>query len=161
MVASYYGHIDCVRELVLQGADINLQREVGEVLHSNRDWLSDRWFITNNKKSVVHCFLPIASLSLAVQCMYKQGLFSWWHQGIRCLEFITENEMTEVRLQIIHQTFPAHLVGEGSYIWDVTPQCYTIYASAVLLIGTVIYSSLDGINDKDKSFTFWFVESGH
>lgn len=29
MVASYYGHIDCVRELVLQGADINLQREVG------------------------------------------------------------------------------------------------------------------------------------
>uniref|UniRef100_A0A8C9FN76 ANR29 protein n=1 Tax=Pavo cristatus TaxID=9049 RepID=A0A8C9FN76_PAVCR len=32
MVASYYGHIDCVRELVLQGADINLQREVGGVL---------------------------------------------------------------------------------------------------------------------------------
>ncbi|KAK4827874.1 hypothetical protein QYF61_022268 [Mycteria americana] len=29
MVASYYGHIDCVRELVLQGADINLQRESG------------------------------------------------------------------------------------------------------------------------------------
>ncbi|KAM4792002.1 ankyrin repeat domain-containing protein 29 isoform 4-T4 [Cyanocitta cristata] len=29
MVASYYGHIDCVRELVLQGADINLQREDG------------------------------------------------------------------------------------------------------------------------------------
>jgi len=37
MVASYYGHIDCARELVLQGADINLQREVGEVLHSNKD----------------------------------------------------------------------------------------------------------------------------
>lgn len=31
MVASYAGHIDCVRELVLQGADINLQREVGQV----------------------------------------------------------------------------------------------------------------------------------
>ncbi|XP_064909401.1 ankyrin repeat domain-containing protein 29 isoform X4 [Columba livia] len=29
MVASYYGHVDCVRELVLQGADINLQREDG------------------------------------------------------------------------------------------------------------------------------------
>uniref|UniRef100_A0A8V0XNQ1 Ankyrin repeat domain 29 n=1 Tax=Gallus gallus TaxID=9031 RepID=A0A8V0XNQ1_CHICK len=29
MVASYYGHVDCVRELVLQGADINLQRESG------------------------------------------------------------------------------------------------------------------------------------
>ncbi|XP_057169168.1 ankyrin repeat domain-containing protein 29 isoform X6 [Ursus arctos] len=29
MVASYAGHIDCVRELVLQGADINLQREDG------------------------------------------------------------------------------------------------------------------------------------
>ncbi|KAJ6662142.1 hypothetical protein lerEdw1_012607 [Lerista edwardsae] len=29
MVASYYGHKDCVRELVLQGADINLQRESG------------------------------------------------------------------------------------------------------------------------------------
>ncbi|XP_025978632.2 ankyrin repeat domain-containing protein 29 isoform X2 [Dromaius novaehollandiae] len=29
MVAAYYGHIDCVRELVLQGADINLQRESG------------------------------------------------------------------------------------------------------------------------------------
>ncbi|XP_075272430.1 ankyrin repeat domain-containing protein 29 isoform X2 [Opisthocomus hoazin] len=29
MVASYYGHIDCARELVLQGADINLQREQG------------------------------------------------------------------------------------------------------------------------------------
>nr|XP_048303911.1 ankyrin repeat domain-containing protein 29 isoform X1 [Myodes glareolus] len=29
MVASYAGHIDCVRELVLQGADINLQRENG------------------------------------------------------------------------------------------------------------------------------------
>ncbi|KFO27134.1 Ankyrin repeat domain-containing protein 29 [Fukomys damarensis] len=29
MVASYAGHMDCVRELVLQGADINLQREVG------------------------------------------------------------------------------------------------------------------------------------
>ncbi|XP_032036772.1 ankyrin repeat domain-containing protein 29 isoform X3 [Aythya fuligula] len=29
MVASYHGHIDCVRELVLQGADINLQRESG------------------------------------------------------------------------------------------------------------------------------------
>ncbi|XP_035579964.1 ankyrin repeat domain-containing protein 29 isoform X2 [Zalophus californianus] len=28
MVASYAGHIDCVRELVLQGADINLQREI-------------------------------------------------------------------------------------------------------------------------------------
>ncbi|XP_040120668.1 ankyrin repeat domain-containing protein 29 isoform X1 [Oryx dammah] len=27
MVASYAGHIDCVKELVLQGADINLQRE--------------------------------------------------------------------------------------------------------------------------------------
>lgn len=33
MVASYAGHIDCVRELVLQGADINLQREVGQALH--------------------------------------------------------------------------------------------------------------------------------
>nr|XP_028593009.1 ankyrin repeat domain-containing protein 29 isoform X1 [Podarcis muralis] len=29
MVASYYGHKECVRELVLQGADINLQRESG------------------------------------------------------------------------------------------------------------------------------------
>ncbi|XP_014446781.1 ankyrin repeat domain-containing protein 29 isoform X2 [Tupaia chinensis] len=29
MVASYAGHIDCVKELVLQGADINLQREDG------------------------------------------------------------------------------------------------------------------------------------
>ncbi|XP_012860170.2 ankyrin repeat domain-containing protein 29 [Echinops telfairi] len=29
MVASYAGHLDCVRELVLQGADINLQREDG------------------------------------------------------------------------------------------------------------------------------------
>ncbi|XP_023386577.1 ankyrin repeat domain-containing protein 29 isoform X1 [Pteropus vampyrus] len=29
MVASYAGHIDCVKELVLQGADINLQRESG------------------------------------------------------------------------------------------------------------------------------------
>ncbi|PNJ81070.1 ANKRD29 isoform 5 [Pongo abelii] len=29
MVAAYAGHIDCVRELVLQGADINLQREDG------------------------------------------------------------------------------------------------------------------------------------
>ncbi|MEE6464204.1 hypothetical protein FKM82_006213 [Ascaphus truei] len=29
MVASYAGHIECVRELVLQGADINLQRESG------------------------------------------------------------------------------------------------------------------------------------
>ncbi|XP_060029572.1 ankyrin repeat domain-containing protein 29 isoform X3 [Erinaceus europaeus] len=29
MVASFAGHIDCVRELVLQGADINLQRESG------------------------------------------------------------------------------------------------------------------------------------
>ncbi|CAH2284948.1 ankyrin repeat domain-containing 29 [Pelobates cultripes] len=29
MVASYAGHMDCVRELVLQGADINLQRESG------------------------------------------------------------------------------------------------------------------------------------
>uniref|UniRef100_A0A8C0IPB7 Ankyrin repeat domain 29 n=1 Tax=Chelonoidis abingdonii TaxID=106734 RepID=A0A8C0IPB7_CHEAB len=29
MVASHYGHIECVRELVLQGADINLQRESG------------------------------------------------------------------------------------------------------------------------------------
>ncbi|XP_025024982.1 ankyrin repeat domain-containing protein 29 isoform X4 [Python bivittatus] len=29
MVASYYGHKECVRELVLQGADINLQREDG------------------------------------------------------------------------------------------------------------------------------------
>ncbi|KAM9055029.1 ankyrin repeat domain-containing protein 29 isoform 1-T1 [Megaptera novaeangliae] len=29
MVASYAGHIGCVRELILQGADINLQRESG------------------------------------------------------------------------------------------------------------------------------------
>ncbi|KAM9632511.1 ankyrin repeat domain-containing protein 29 isoform 4-T4 [Trichechus inunguis] len=29
MVASYAGHLNCVRELVLQGADINLQREDG------------------------------------------------------------------------------------------------------------------------------------
>ncbi|XP_058034443.1 ankyrin repeat domain-containing protein 29 isoform X4 [Ahaetulla prasina] len=29
MVASYYGHKECVRELVQQGADINLQRETG------------------------------------------------------------------------------------------------------------------------------------
>ncbi|XP_049756696.1 ankyrin repeat domain-containing protein 29 isoform X2 [Elephas maximus indicus] len=29
MVASYAGHLNCVRELVLQGADINLQRESG------------------------------------------------------------------------------------------------------------------------------------
>ncbi|XP_058034442.1 ankyrin repeat domain-containing protein 29 isoform X3 [Ahaetulla prasina] len=29
MVASYYGHKECVRELVQQGADINLQREDG------------------------------------------------------------------------------------------------------------------------------------
>ncbi|XP_039377207.1 ankyrin repeat domain-containing protein 29 isoform X3 [Mauremys reevesii] len=29
MVASHYGHIECVRELVLQGADLNLQRESG------------------------------------------------------------------------------------------------------------------------------------
>ncbi|XP_069816173.1 ankyrin repeat domain-containing protein 29 isoform X2 [Dendropsophus ebraccatus] len=29
MVASYAGHVQCVRELVLQGADINLQRDTG------------------------------------------------------------------------------------------------------------------------------------
>lgn len=28
MVASYNGHSDCARELIMQGADINLQREV-------------------------------------------------------------------------------------------------------------------------------------
>ena len=28
MVASYSGHHECARELVMQGADINLQREV-------------------------------------------------------------------------------------------------------------------------------------
>lgn len=96
MVASYYGHIDCVRELVLQGADINLQREVGEVVHSNKDWLSDHWFITNNKKSVACCFLPVVYLSFAMQCMYEQSLFSWGHRGIGCLEFIIENEVAEV-----------------------------------------------------------------
>lgn len=37
MVASYAGHIDCVRELVLQGADINLQREVGQGLPWNKN----------------------------------------------------------------------------------------------------------------------------
>lgn len=39
MVASYAGHIDCVRELVLQGADINLQREVSQTVHVDK---SDR-----------------------------------------------------------------------------------------------------------------------
>ncbi|MGH0141013.1 UNVERIFIED_CONTAM: hypothetical protein FKN15_055720 [Acipenser sinensis] len=29
MVASYCGQCDCVRELIMQGADINLQREDG------------------------------------------------------------------------------------------------------------------------------------
>lgn len=28
MVASYSGHYDCVKELIMQGADINYQREV-------------------------------------------------------------------------------------------------------------------------------------
>ena len=42
MVASYAGHIDCVRELVLQGADINLQREVGQVLHLSKKDPGDR-----------------------------------------------------------------------------------------------------------------------
>lgn len=28
MVASYSGHYECVRELIMQGADINYQREV-------------------------------------------------------------------------------------------------------------------------------------
>ncbi len=28
MVASYSGHYECVRELIMQGADVNLQREV-------------------------------------------------------------------------------------------------------------------------------------
>lgn len=28
MVASYNGHYECVRELIMQGADINYQREV-------------------------------------------------------------------------------------------------------------------------------------
>lgn len=37
MVAAYTGHIDCVRELVLQGADINLQREVGWLLHLSKN----------------------------------------------------------------------------------------------------------------------------
>jgi hypothetical protein len=37
MVASYAGHIDCVRELVLQGADINLQREVSQAVHVNKN----------------------------------------------------------------------------------------------------------------------------
>lgn len=37
MVASYAGHIDCVRELVLQGADINLQREVSQVVYMNKN----------------------------------------------------------------------------------------------------------------------------
>lgn len=31
MVASYSGHYDCVRELIMQGADINLQREVRQL----------------------------------------------------------------------------------------------------------------------------------
>lgn len=42
MVASYAGHIDCVKELVLQGADINLQREVGQVLHLKKNDPGDR-----------------------------------------------------------------------------------------------------------------------
>uniref|UniRef100_A0A2K5MQC7 Ankyrin repeat domain 29 n=1 Tax=Cercocebus atys TaxID=9531 RepID=A0A2K5MQC7_CERAT len=37
MVAAYAGHIDCVRELVLQGADINLQREVGQALYLKKN----------------------------------------------------------------------------------------------------------------------------
>ena len=28
MVASYSGHYDCVKDLIMQGADINYQREV-------------------------------------------------------------------------------------------------------------------------------------
>lgn len=28
MVASYSGHYECVKELIMQGADINYQREV-------------------------------------------------------------------------------------------------------------------------------------
>lgn len=42
MVASYAGHIDCVKELVLQGADINLQREVGQVSLLNKNDPGDR-----------------------------------------------------------------------------------------------------------------------
>lgn len=34
MVASYSGHYECVRELIMQGADINYQREV---------WLENDW----------------------------------------------------------------------------------------------------------------------
>lgn len=62
MVASYYGHIDCVRELVLQGADINLQREVGEVLRWNRDWLSDYWFTASNKNMLSAAFCQLQLL---------------------------------------------------------------------------------------------------
>jgi len=62
MVASYYGHVDCVRELVLQGADINLQREVGEVLPWNRDWLSDYWFTASNKNMLSAAFCQLQLL---------------------------------------------------------------------------------------------------
>lgn len=34
MVASYKGHYECVRELIMQGADINYQREVCWVKNS-------------------------------------------------------------------------------------------------------------------------------
>ena len=33
MVASYSGHFECVKELIMQGADINYQREV--CFHNN------------------------------------------------------------------------------------------------------------------------------
>lgn len=37
MVASYTGHYDCVKELIMQGADINLQREVRQLSMLGRD----------------------------------------------------------------------------------------------------------------------------
>lgn len=129
MVASYHGHIDCVRELVLQGADINLQREVGEVLHSDRDWWSDCWFIGNNKC----CLLRFANCLFVLCCACTNRVLLGTSRSQMSETCNTKSDARGTFINNSSNISSTQGLVWGAYIWGVTLRllhlsiCHFIY----------------------------------
>ncbi|XP_072569426.1 ankyrin repeat domain-containing protein 29 isoform X2 [Paramormyrops kingsleyae] len=75
MVASYSGHYDCVKELIMQGADINLQREKNSQAsrYLGSSWRTDRHIYVRKLRDSESSHMMLKSGATALFLASQQG----------------------------------------------------------------------------------------
>ncbi|XP_075069527.1 ankyrin repeat domain-containing protein 29 isoform X2 [Mixophyes fleayi] len=159
MVASYAGHMECVRELALQGADINLQRDSGSTA---------LFFAAQQGHNDVVKFL--FEFGASTEFTTRDGgtalLSACQHGHCRVVETLLKNG-ANIHEQLCDGATPLFLAAQGGYV-DVVRLLLTFGAkvnqprqdgtTALWIAAQLGYSELDGTSALFKAASKGFSD---